>query len=132
VFHPSGTRVASAGQGRAILLWDIATGAEVARLQGHANYIFSLAFSPDGTTLASGSGDCTLRLWDTAPLAQRLKARREAEDLHSEAEQLVGRLFAKEKEPSEVVRAVQSDQALSASLRREAQRVIWRRLATSE
>jgi WD40 repeat protein/serine/threonine protein kinase len=132
VFHPGGARVASAGQGRAILLWDVATGAEVARLQGHTNYIFSLAFSPDGTTLASGSGDSTIRLWDTAPLARRLRARREAEALRPGAEQLVGRLFVEVKEPSEVVRAVREDQALSASLRRAAQRDIWRRLAAAE
>jgi WD40 repeat protein len=132
VFHPGGTRVASAGRDRAILLWDVATGAEVARLQGHRNYVFSLAFSPDGATLASSSGDCTVRLWDTAPLARRLTARREAEALRPEAEQLIGRLFREVKEPSEVVRAVQADQTLSAPLRREAQREIWRRLAAPE
>jgi WD40 repeat protein/serine/threonine protein kinase len=132
VFHPDGTRVASAGRDRAILLWDVATGEEVARLQGHTNYVFSLAFSPDGATLASASGDRTVRLWDTAPLAERLKARREGEALRPEAERLVGRLFQEGKEPSEVARAVPSDHTLSAALRREAQRAIWRRLAVPE
>jgi WD40 repeat protein len=132
VFHPAGTRVASAGRDRAILLWDVETGAEVARLQGHINYIFSLAFSPDGATLVSGSGDCTLRLWDTAPLARRLTARREAEALRPDVERLVERLFREMKEPSKVVRTVQADQTLSPSLRREAQRAIWRRLAAPE
>jgi WD40 repeat protein len=132
VFHPDGTRVASAGRDRAILLWDVATGAEVARLQGHTNYVFSLAFSPDGSTLASGSGDFTVRLWDTMPLAGRLTARREGEARRPEAERLVGRLFGEGKGPSEVARAVRSDHALSAALRREAQRAIWRRLAVPE
>src|SRR5262249_16454024 len=123
------TRVASAGRDRAILLWDVATGTEVARLQGHRNYVFSLAFSPDGTTLASGSGDFTVRLWDTAPLAERMKARREAESLRPKAERLVRRLVRKVKEPAEVVQAVRSDPSLSEPLRREVQRAIWRRLA---
>jgi hypothetical protein len=124
--------VASAGRDRVIRLWDVATAAEVARLQGHTNYVFSLAFSPDGTTLASGSGDFTIRLWDTAPPAERLKARREGEAVRPEAERLVGRLFAERKEPSEAARAVHSDPTLSAIVRREAQRAIWRQLDAPE
>jgi WD40 repeat protein len=132
VFHPDGARLASAGRDRASLLWDGATGAEVARLQGHTKYILSLAFSPDGSTLASGSGDYTVRLWDTAPLTRCLAARREPESLRPEAERLVGRLFREVKDPSEVVRAVRADQALSATLRQEAQRAILRQLAACQ
>src|SRR5262249_49741369 len=113
-------------------LWDVATGAEVARLHGHTNYVFSLAFSPDGTTLASGSGDFTVRLWDTAPLAERLKARREAEGLWPEAERLGGGVCRGGKAPAEVARAVWSEHAPGDPLRREAQRAIWRRPAAAE
>ena len=34
-------------------------------LQGHPDWIFSLAFSPDGTQLASSSDDTIVMLWDT-------------------------------------------------------------------
>jgi WD40 repeat protein/serine/threonine protein kinase len=146
VFHPDGRRVASGGRDRAILLWDVASRAvdhgtridnEVARLHGHRNYVYSLAFSPDGATLASGSGDFTVRLWDTLPLAERYQARREGEVLRPEAERLVGRLLDAGKEPAEVVRLLRDDPALLVQtnrlhrdlFRREAQRAIWRRLA---
>ncbi len=127
VFHPGGTRVASAGRDRAIWLWDLASGEEVARLQGHRNYVWSLAFSPDGATLVSGSGDDTVRLWDTAPLAKRILARREGAALRPEAERLVERLFREKKAPAEVVAALRADGSLSEPLRRAANRAVLRR-----
>ncbi|MEM9976401.1 MAG: caspase family protein, partial [Cyanobacteria bacterium P01_D01_bin.2] len=33
-------------------------------LQGHSDYVRSVAFSPDGNTVVSGSADQTVRLWD--------------------------------------------------------------------
>ncbi|KAK5662998.1 hypothetical protein OQA88_6412 [Cercophora sp. LCS_1] len=35
-------------------------------LEGHSNWVKSVAFSPDGQQLASGSGDTTVKLWDPA------------------------------------------------------------------
>ena len=85
-FHPDGTRLASAGRDRAVWLWDLGRGEDVARLPGHTTFVWSLAFSPDGTTLASGSGDNTVHLWDTAPLRVRYQARRAAELLRPKAQ----------------------------------------------
>ena len=33
-------------------------------MDGHAGYVYSVAFSPDGTFIVSGSEDETIRLWD--------------------------------------------------------------------
>jgi WD40 repeat protein len=131
VFHSDGTRVASAGRDRAVWLWDPASGQEVARLPGHTSYVWSLAFSPDGATLVSGSGDSTVRLWDTAPLKARYQARREAEALQPEAEQLVERLFAEKADAAGVAAALRARASLSKAQKRAALRDLLRRSAPS-
>jgi hypothetical protein len=73
-----------------------------------------------------------VRLWNTVPLRERLEAWREARAVRSQAERLVERLFRERKEPSEVARALRADPALSAPLRREAQRALWHRTARPE
>ena len=131
-FHPDGRRLATAGRDRAVWLWDLARGEEVARLPGHTSYVWSLAFSPDGTTLASGSGDFTVRLWDTAPLKMRYQARREAAALRPEAERLVEQLWREDDQFGRGREALRADRALSEPLRHAAFRAVLRKTVPPE
>jgi WD40 repeat protein len=47
-----------------IRLWDTATGAELRTLDGHSEFIMSLAFSGDGRYLLSGGQDRLAKLWE--------------------------------------------------------------------
>jgi WD40 repeat protein len=69
-FHPEDARrLASAGEDRAVRVWDVPSGREVLQLQGHIDNCSGLAFRPDGRLLASASYDRTIRLWDATTLA---------------------------------------------------------------
>lgn len=57
--------LASCSEYRTIRIWDVRTRTTVGEpLEGHSDYVTSVAFSPDGMLLGSGSHDRTLRIWD--------------------------------------------------------------------
>ena len=54
---------------RTARIWDVESGKELRRLEGHSGHISSVAFSSDGKRIVSSgggySGDTTIRIWDT-------------------------------------------------------------------
>ena len=70
IFLGDETRVAAAGSGGAVWIWDLASGRVVHCLRKHSFTVHSLAASADGRLLISGSGDGTARLWDTVKGSQ--------------------------------------------------------------
>jgi RNA polymerase sigma factor (sigma-70 family) len=55
-------------KGRAIHLWDLHSGKELATRSGHSLDVVALGFSPDGRRLLSGSKDATALVWDVIGL----------------------------------------------------------------
>jgi mitogen-activated protein kinase organizer 1 len=62
---PGGLRLCSCGMDRAAIMWDVASGQQLARLFGHDAKINACDFrKPDGSVVATGSDDGTCRVWD--------------------------------------------------------------------
>jgi WD40 repeat protein len=69
---PNGQWLAAGCYDRRVHVWNTATGASCAVLEGHENNIVALGFNQAGTLLATTSWDDTFRLWDTASWKQVL------------------------------------------------------------
>jgi WD40 repeat protein/uncharacterized caspase-like protein len=71
-FSPDGRFVVSVGSSPGYrdesmaIMWDIATGREIRRLEGHSEYITGVAFSPDGRFLLTAGNDRFAVLWEVA------------------------------------------------------------------
>jgi hypothetical protein len=65
-FAAGGKTLATAGEDRVALLWDLAAAPETPTLtlRGHAGPLAAVAASPDGKLLATAGHDRTVRLWD--------------------------------------------------------------------
>jgi WD40 repeat protein len=63
---PDGTQLASGSVDSTVRAWSAEDGRLLRTLTGHANLVYSVAWSPYGCYLASGSSDGTVRLWGHA------------------------------------------------------------------
>ena len=63
-WSPDSTKIASAGNGDIIEVWDPVTGNSLFNLSSDSSAVFSVAWSPDGTKIASGQKDGTVKIWD--------------------------------------------------------------------
>jgi WD40 repeat protein len=80
-----GTRLASSDENGLIIIWDVASGAEVQRLVGHSDVVRGLAFDPAGRLLISGSNDNTARVWDTQTWEELLRLDGHTDDVRGVA-----------------------------------------------
>ncbi len=69
-FSPDRKRLATAGPGGTVKVWDLASGLETLTLTGQTGSITAIEFSPDGHRLISASSDMTVRIWDATPLPE--------------------------------------------------------------
>lgn len=63
-FSPDGKRVAACGADSALHVFDVRSGKEQRRLDGHSGRVWSVAFAPDNRRLLSGGFDNSIRIWD--------------------------------------------------------------------
>jgi WD40 repeat protein len=68
-WSPDGTRVAVAGAGPNVNIYDAETGLPLASCTGHTAGIYTVAFSPDSTRVATGGFDGQVRLYSTKDCA---------------------------------------------------------------
>jgi WD40 repeat protein len=65
-FSQDGNYLVTGGFDNTARLWDMETGAELRRFDGHRSGVTAVAFSPNGRFVLTGSPDKTARLWDAA------------------------------------------------------------------
>jgi WD40 repeat protein/serine/threonine protein kinase len=123
-YSPDGKRIASGGRDDNVRIWDAEAFDQLARLSGHEDYVFSLAWATNSQKLISGSGDHTIRIWDTTQMKDRVRARRERQDLVPQLESKVRQLFADLSDANKVVENVKSDQSLTARERQVALQIV--------
>jgi hypothetical protein len=61
---PDSRHVVSASWDQTLKVWELASGREVATLQGHTGRVMACAVTPDGRHVVSASDDRTLKVWD--------------------------------------------------------------------
>jgi WD40 repeat protein len=64
------------GSDLSMRLWDLSTGEQIRRFEGHTHTVFDVAFMPDGRSAVTGSWDDYVILWDleTGAILQRMRS----------------------------------------------------------
>ncbi|MCR4413833.1 MAG: hypothetical protein NUV77_15545, partial [Thermoguttaceae bacterium] len=65
VWAPAGNRMYVPLTDKTVRVYDPNSGAHVATLAGHGDWVYGAALCADGTKLATASGDGTVKLWHT-------------------------------------------------------------------
>jgi len=63
-FSPDGKKLVTASCEKFARIWDMGTGKELHKLEGHDGEVRSVAFSLDGKKVATAAWDDTARIWD--------------------------------------------------------------------
>ena len=63
-FSRDGTALASGGDDRTAIIWDVGTGTRRETLRGHTGRVLQVAFSPDARRLYTGGLDGTVMVWE--------------------------------------------------------------------
>ncbi len=63
-FSPDGHRLATAGADHLIKIWNVKSGIEHSRLEGHTAQILAISFNADGSRLVSAGADKQLIVWE--------------------------------------------------------------------
>jgi WD40 repeat protein len=63
-FSPDGKQIASAGADKYLRTFDLASGTQLRRFEGHTNYVLGVAWKSDGESIATSAADNTIKLWE--------------------------------------------------------------------
>ena len=93
-FSFDGTRLATAGEGKLIHIWDLKTGQKLGTLAGHKDRITALVWHPDSNRLFSAGWDTTVRVWDVNKFEPIILLNSHATQVHALALSGDGKLLA--------------------------------------